>query len=286
MDIKAYDKQQILNYMSANGITGMVRDTVGGDTSGIYYQVINPGDPTKQIDYPDAISFVYAIKSFDNKFVADDTVANHYYGYAGHITPNGLMIGIHNDLKYKGAKVRFLIPSHLAYGTNGAGSGSKTITTGRIAGNQCLDYTVNLINNQQLYDDMVINNYMAANALTGYIKTESTVMPGNYYYYKITTPGTGTAKIDYNSSIYAQYNGRLLNGQVFDSNVTAAGALLQAPDLTTGAFETLEHATVGTVISVIIPSTLAFGTVGGSAAVVIPANACVRFEFTVISVTP
>jgi len=272
--------------MSANGITGMVRDTVGGDTSGIYYQVINPGDPTKQIDYPDAISFVYAIKSFDNKFVADDTVANHYYGFAGHITPNGLLVGIHNDLKYKGAKVRFLIPSHLAYGTNGAGSGSKTITTGRIAGNQCLDYTVNLINNQQLYDDMVINNYMTANALTGYIKTESVIVPGNFYYYKITTEGTGTDAITDNSTVTATYNGRLFNDQVFDNqHATTAYVFSDVSSLTTGVREALRKARVGTVISILVPSALAYGTSGGSGQVTIPANACLRFEFTITAVT-
>jgi len=39
-----------------------------------------------------------------------------------------------NLLKNKGGKIRLLIPSHLAYGTTGVGSGSSTVTNNRIAG--------------------------------------------------------------------------------------------------------------------------------------------------------
>lgn len=280
LDIKAYDKLQIQNYITSNGLSGMKPDTAVADSTGIYYQIINPGDPTKPIDYPDPISFVYTLKSFDGKFQAVDTVANHYYGYAGHVTPSGLMQGIRNILKYKGAKVRFLIPSHLAYGINGAGSGSSTLLNGRIAGNQCLDYTVNVISDQAQYDDLVINNYLAANSLTGYTKTASGL------YYKITTPGTGTAVITENSTVTVTYNGRLLNGVAFDYFTTAGGTEFDVAQLIKGVQEGLEHATVGTVISMILPSGLGYGTsTAGATYTTIPANACIRFEYTVIAIT-
>src|SRR5580692_5342487 len=88
LNIKQYDQQQITNYIAANGLTGMIRDTSGGDTTGIYYKIINPGNTAKPLDYPDSISFVYTLRSFDNKFIAPDTSINHYAGYVGHITPN------------------------------------------------------------------------------------------------------------------------------------------------------------------------------------------------------
>jgi FKBP-type peptidyl-prolyl cis-trans isomerase FkpA len=279
-DIKQYDQQQIQSYIAANGITGMQNDAALGDTTGIYYKIINQGTGPV-VDYPDAISFVYTLRSFDGKFVAADTVLNHYYGYLGHVSPNGLMLGIHNFLKNKGGKMRIVIPSHLAYGVSGVGSGSKTITTGRIAGNQCLDYTVELINNQSVYDDLVINSYLAANSLTGYTKTADGL------YYKITTPGTGTDPITYNSTISCTYTGTLLNGTIFDSNTVAPGATFNIPDLTAGAMEGIQHATVGTTISMLIPSALAYGTAGASgSAATVPANACLRFEFTVLTVSP
>jgi len=48
--------------------------------------------------------------SFDGKYVVEDTVLNHYFGYLGHVSPNGLMLGMRNLLKNKGGKIRLLIP--------------------------------------------------------------------------------------------------------------------------------------------------------------------------------
>jgi len=62
--------------------------------------------------------------------------------------------------------MRVLIPSHWLT-VKWCGTGSITLTNGRIGGNQCLDVTVNLIKNQGDYDQMVIKNYMTANNLTG-----------------------------------------------------------------------------------------------------------------------
>src|ERR1700759_3948566 len=90
VDIKTYDQQQITSYLAANGITNAQKDTVGGDTTGIYYQVLNTGNGAL-LSYPDSVAFVYNFRSFDGKFIASDTVLNHYDGYLGHVAPNGLM---------------------------------------------------------------------------------------------------------------------------------------------------------------------------------------------------
>src|ERR1700742_900009 len=185
IDIKQYDQQQIQNYIAANGITGMQRDLTNGDTTGIYYKIINPGDPTKPVVYPDSVNYVYTLQSFDGKFTSTDTVLNHYDSFLGHVVPNGLMLSIRNLLKYKGGKMRELIPSHLGYGERGAGSGSSTVANNKIGGNQCLDYTINLINNQTVYDAQVLKNYIAANHLTGF--TQLTTGPAAGMYYKIKT---------------------------------------------------------------------------------------------------
>ncbi len=76
----------------------MVRDTSGGDTTGIYYQVITPGKGAR-VNYTDNVSFVYTIYSFDGKYVSADTITNHYDEYLGHVSPNGLMLGICNGFQ-------------------------------------------------------------------------------------------------------------------------------------------------------------------------------------------
>jgi FKBP-type peptidyl-prolyl cis-trans isomerase FkpA len=277
-DIKQYDQQQIQNYIAANGITGMQRDLAGGDTTGIYYKILTPGTGA-EIDYPDTISYVYTIQSFDRKYAVNDTVLNHFFGYLGHVAPNGLMLAIRNDLKYRGGKMRVLVPSHLAYGTNGVGSGSSTVTNNRIAGNQCLDFTINLISRQDLYDDMVINNYINANGLTGYTK-----MPDGLWY-KITKQGTGNS-ITINSTITANYRLNLMNN-TFPNNDTTYVSLqtYSFGDLlgnVAGVAEGMQLAKGQGAISLIVPSRLAYGPGGNSG---IPANACLRWDFYNIAVT-
>ena len=128
LDIKQYDQQQIENYIAANGITGMVKDTVGGDTTGIYYKILTKGTGPV-LNYPTQVYFVYTIKSFDGKYTSVDTINNHFYDYVGHIKtdnlPAGLQLAMHNDLVNDGGTMRVLIPSHLAYGVNGSGSGKQ-----------------------------------------------------------------------------------------------------------------------------------------------------------------
>jgi FKBP-type peptidyl-prolyl cis-trans isomerase FkpA len=283
INIKQYDQQQITNFISSNHLTNMVKDTSGGDTTGIYYQLMSAGNTSEPaLDYPDSVSFVYTLATFDQKFEAQDTAVNHYAGFVGHIVPNGLMLSVRNILKHRGAKARVLIPSHLGFGLAGAGSGSKTITNGRIAGNQCLDYYVYVVDNQSGYDDIVIKNYMAHYNLTGYTEI------ANGVYYKITVPGTGISPITENSSITCTYTGYLMNGVIFDENIASTGsASFNIPDLTLGVAEALQRATAGADISIIVPSRMAYGSAGSSGSLAtVPSNACLRFDFSIATVTP
>src|SRR6185503_14444926 len=291
-DLKQYDQAQIENYISVHGLTGMKRDKTSGDTTGMYYQIINPGDsvyngtPIPRLDFPDKIAFVFSLRSFDGKYVQSDTIANHYDDYLGHITSNrlpaGLQLAIYNILKHRGGSMRLLIPSHLAYGVSGYGSGSILNTNTRIAGNQCLDYYVHVIgniptDNQATYDQLVIQNYMAANNLTGYTKVQSTTLPGNYYWYKIVTPGTApTDPITDNSSVTVTYTGQLFNGTLFDSAHNGTNSTtFTLGDLTAGSKDALEkYAAVGANISLLFPSALGYGEVPYGS---IPPNSCLRF---------
>ena len=262
----------------------MVKDTSGGDTTGIYYKIIvTPGTTDTLLTYASDVSFVFTLRSFDGKYASTDTIANHYQGYVGHVTedalPSGLQLALVNDLKYKGGSMRLLIPSRLAYGIGGYGSGSTEVASTHIAGNQCLDYYVHVIGNQATYDYTVIQNYLAANSLTSLYTLDSGV------YYRVTTKGTGTDAITDNSTIEISRNGRLLNGSVFDADFYGVDTTsVEVPNLPLGAQRTLRnHATKGTVISMIMPSYLGFGQSSGTN---LPVNSCLRYEYTVVDVSP
>jgi FKBP-type peptidyl-prolyl cis-trans isomerase FkpA len=303
--IKTYDQTQITNYIASNGLTGMIRDTSGGDTTGMYYKILKAGSGPN-LQYTDAVSIVFTLRSFDNKYISIDTINNHFYDYLGRIgttdkLPMGLELGILNILKQKGGSMQILIPSHLAYGVNGYGTGSIKNTNTRISGNQCLDYYVHVVaaltpgsttsqatffQDQGNYDDMVINNYIKANNLTGYTKVPSTLVPGSFYYYSVLSQGTGAAgSINQNSTLTYDDTGKLLNNVIIDSasNGSTPGTLALNSFIQGVQDGLSDHATVGAHVSYLFPSALAYGTGSQTG---IPVNSCLRFEFTVLTVTP
>ena len=277
VDIKTYDEDQMKSYISVHGITGMQRDT-----SGIYYKILTPGTGAV-LDYPDSVGFVYSINSFDGRYISDDTIANHYEDFLGHITlnghPSGLQMAMHNIANRLGTRVRLLIPSHLAYGVNGTGSGSSSLTNTRINGNQCLDYYINVPADQDAYDQLVIKNYMAANALT----SSMTKDPSGLWYI-ISKVGPGTVPITNNTTITATFTFSMLNPTkaIINQFNDGGGTSIDIPDLIPGMQIALKkYATAGTSMSILIPSKLATGKdIDGSA----PANSCVRYDINVVDV--
>lgn len=281
-DIKQYDQTQIQNYISANGITGMLRDTTDGDTTGIYYKILSQGSGTP-MDYSDQISFVFTVRSLDGKFISLDSLnANHFYGYLGHVSsslPKGVQIAIHNLIKYKGTAARVIVPSHLAYGVNGYGSGSSSNANTHIAGNQSLDYYINVVSNQEVYDDAIIKNYIKAKSLTGFTKTADGV------YIRVATAGTGSDQINADSYITCTYSGKCLNDVVFDSTSLqgATSSSFTVNGLVTGVQEGLKGQTAGSAVSIIIPSRFGYGTTGSGTS--IASNVVLYFDFTVATVS-
>lgn len=282
INIKQYDQQQIEAYMAANGLTDFTRDTSEGDSSGMYYKIFNKGTG-EPLEYSDQVSLVFTLRSFDGKYISSDTIANHYQNFLGHLTtgnlPKGLQMAIKNVLKYRDGSMRLLIPSNLAYGSRGFGSGSITNVNTRIAGNQSLDYYVHVINNQAEYDDLVIQNYFKNNNISGYTKTPSGL------YYKILVPGTSGSFINSETTVTATYVGTLLNNISFDeTSKTTANAFLMSNIIVDGVSEGLiGYAKEGTSISLIMPSRLGYGTTGATNTI-IAANCPLRFDYQVTKV--
>lgn len=297
LSFKQYDDQQIQQYISANGLTGMKRDLTGGDTTGIYYQILSQGTGDV-VDYPSEVSLVYTLKSFDGQYHKTDSILNHVYNYVGHIAqdtlPTGVQLAIINIMKNKGTRARVLIPSHLAFGVNGFGSGSSTSST-RIKGNQCLDYYINIVDNklkynadlerfegrQDSYDDISVAKYIANNNLTGYTKTASGL------YYKVVTQGSGN-KIGPQSVVDYLYTEALFNNHVVSSaDASSSDGVTATTDLTTeprkGIVEGLQGLQPGSKVSLIMPSRLAYGDLLYEGAAV-PYFSCLHYEISIVSV--
>jgi hypothetical protein len=301
LNIRQYDQQQIQNYIAANHLVGFVQDSTGGDTSGIYYKILQQPKTDTLLAYSDNISFVFSLKSFDGAYTSSDTIQNHYQGYLGHIVtdalPYGLELAIINDLKHYGGSMRILIPSRLAYGVSGYGTGSTQVASSHIAGNQCLDYYVHVINaqhdsatqiiaaqNQAAYDRTVINGYMASIALAGLYTYDNTIGA----YYRITTPPSIPNDITDNTTATVTYAGYLMDNIVFDDHSQPADTTsVNIPDLLPGVQRILKsHAGKGASLSMMIPSTLAYGINSASDLVSIPVNSPLRFDFTIYTVSP
>lgn len=292
-DIRAYDQEQIKKYIAANGLTDFTEDTTpdGTGTTGLHYKIISQGTGDT-LKYADSVSIVFTVKSFDGKYISADTINNHLVGLLGYFKspynlPQGLQLAIHNILRYKGSSMRVLIPSRLAYGVSGTGSGSASNTNTRIAGNQCLDYYVNVIGNQAAYDEKVITKYIATNNLTGFQKDPLG------YYYKIVTQGTGAeGAISEFSKLTLTYGGSLLNTFSFDYANYTTSVVYTPFDFYDGGFYAgkgveaikhalINHATKGTSLQLLIPSTLGLGS---TAATGIPPNSVLKFDFTVVGI--
>lgn len=297
INIKQYDDQQIKAYISSAGLTGMQRDLSGGDTTGIYYKILTQGTGVA-ISYPTIVSLVFTEKNFDGTYLATDTIINHVVNYVGHITQNNLPTGFElalvNILKNKGTRARVLVPSHLAYGIYGKGTGSSS-GTNRLEGNQSMDYYINIINDstyvdpisqlkvngQDIYDDISIKNYIAANNLSGY--TEITTGDYKGLWYKVEQAGTGAA-ITLTSVVNIQYTGFTFNGVQTDDAVNYDGGvgIDMSSEPLKGFVGGLLQVTPGAKLSLIMPSRLAYGKASFSA--YIPSYTCLRYEMNVLSV--
>ena len=123
------EQAAILAYASANGITGQLHST------GIYYQVTNPGSGTAPTPY-NKVFVTYTGKRMDGT-VFDSQSNSTLTGWTLGGLIQGWQIGL--QLIQKGGSIKLIIPSSLAYGCQGV--------TG-INGNSILYFDVTLVDVQ------------------------------------------------------------------------------------------------------------------------------------------
>ncbi len=277
--ITSFDTQTIQNYISTNGLK-----MTPGD-SGIYYQVIKPGDTGNPLTDTDIIYYSFTVKTLDGKFVSTDTVLNRVSNYVGvnlSTLPVGLQFGIKKYLQKRNGIIRLLIPSKQAYGVNTYKSSDGVIN---IPGNESLDYTVYLytVQNQLAYDTIQIRNYIKKNNLTGFRQTASGL------YYKIIDPGSGVDQIYSTSSVTLTYTKRLMIPQTTIETQTLSAYPISSFN-SPGFREGLQLLNSGGKMRMLIPSTIGYGsapasTTSGVYNYNVPPYSILDFDVSVTAVT-
>ena len=262
--VEVIDDRNVQEYIQLNKIN--MQQYQG---TGIYYQVVSPGTGL-EVQYSDKVPALITMRSLDGKYVSVDTfsIANRYYDFLGYYNLEPIRMGVKEVLKKSNGTIRMIIPSRLAFGRNGSGS---------IPGNASLDVTVRALDISKLvqYEDFTIKKYLESNSLTGFTKTTTGL------YYKIGQPGTGSP-ITIESTIVANYTGKLLNGTIFDRALAGSEATFKVNSLVNGWRQGIPLIKQGGSIRLIVPSTLGYGLEGSSPS--IPAFSVLDFEITVTDV--
>ena len=262
--IDVIDDRNIQEYIQKNKL-----NVLQYQQTGIYYEVLTPGTGPV-LDYSDMVPAIITTRSIDGTYASIDTfsASNRYYNFLGYFNPEAIRLGIKEVLKKSNGTIRMIIPSRLAFGRNGSGN---------IPGNVSIDMTIRVLDVSKIaaYEDFSIKSYLQTNSLTGFTKTSSGL------YYKIAQPGTGSP-ITVDSTVVANYTGKLLNGVVFDRAAPGSEATFPLKNLVQGWQEAIPLIKQGGSIRLLVPSSLAYGMQGSSPS--IPAFSALDFEINVTDV--
>ncbi len=117
----------VQKYITANNITGLTKTSTG-----LYYQIIDPGTGTEPISLSSTVTAIYSGKLTNGTVFDSNTSANPLAFALSDVIP-GWQEGI--PLIKKGGKIRLIIPPTLGYGPSGSGA---------IPGNSTLDFNIEL----------------------------------------------------------------------------------------------------------------------------------------------
>ena len=271
--IQNVDTAKITDFITRNNLTGMVRDSAN---TGYYYQIVTQGTGAELLKNTDSILYTGSFKGMENGITYFATASyynlNTLVGYTNSVSYNNDPYSVpairEVMLKMKrGGTARILLPSHLAFGRNGAGE---------IPSNENLDLTITTFpeSTQAQLDDRLIQDFVTSKGLT------MTKDPSGVWY-SVSAPGTGDVPITINSTIQTAYTGRFTDGTVFQTN---ADASFIVSETIAGWGKVIPgRLRKGGKMRMIIPSRLAYGQSGGSA---IPGNAILDFDIEILSITP
>ncbi|GAB1462760.1 FKBP-type peptidyl-prolyl cis-trans isomerase [Pedobacter sp.] len=269
--IESIDGAKIKDYIQKNNLQG-IKD----DPSGFYYQVVEEGTGNF-FKNSDMVFYHVTVKSLLNgtQYLKSDEYfnLNNYVGYLNSFYNGSLSTSSYNIPAIRtavlalkpGGIVRLFLPSHLAFGKNGAGV---------IPSNEIIEMIIETIpkTSQTEIDKERIEAFLSANNITATRHTSGV-------YYQVLTAGTGTDAIDEHSKLVVKYSGRLLDGTQFDSGDAFSTTLL---GVIKGWGEVIPLFVQGTKVRVFIPSELGYGTLGNGA--ILP-NSVLDFTIDITTVT-
>lgn len=256
--IETIDKRKIDEYIQKNNLQNVVPDGTGA-----YYQVIEEGTGDL-LTNTDLVYYNFDIQSLTGEVYQSSSAISNNASYVGYVNSPAAFRPVMLKVR-RGAKVRLIIPSYLAFGKNGSGN---------IPSNEVIISNLTIFGEttQAEVDDNRIKAFLTANNITATKHTSGV-------YYQVLTPGTGTDVIDEHSTLVVKYSGRLLDGTQFDSGDSFSTKLTE---VVTGWGEVIPLFKQGAKVRIFIPSGLGYGPPGRGA---IPSNAVLDFNIDITTVT-
>jgi FKBP-type peptidyl-prolyl cis-trans isomerase len=255
------EEETIKAYIKSNNLIGFIKDDTG-----FYYQIISPGTGI-DVEYSTFVSFSQKTTSINKTVNFENSIYIPISNYAGYVSP---IAWRETMIKAKkGAIIRIITPSYLAYGKNGFNT--------TIPGNAILDTKITIANDvdRPAYEDGLIQDFLSTNKITAQKDV-------NGIYYQILKTGTGISPTLL-STIKVAYIGRLLTGNIFDqAALTTPASFLLGSDLIQGWKLSIPTMKAGGKIRIFIPSRFGYGTEPRPG---IPVNSILDFDVELIEVT-
>lgn len=243
------DKNLILQYAIDNVLD------VQSSPSGIYYVMEKQGDGGAHPDVNSNITAHYHGTLLDGTIFDSSVDRGQPFTFQLGKVIKGWQEAI--PMLTKGGKGKFIIPSGLAYGAQGAGQ--------KIGPNSVLVFDIELIDfvdknaqkkKQAEADKALILEYLKSKNL----EAQSTA---SGIYYIIQEPGEGTEHPSLTSKVTTHYEGTLLDGTVFDSSIKRGEPIqFSLKQVIPGWQEAIPLLKKGGKGTFIIPSGLAYGSQG------------------------
>ena len=259
--LEQIEEETIAAYIKSNNLTGFTKDATG-----FYYQIITPGTG-EEVKYSTFISFSQKTTSINKTVNFENSIYIPITNYTGYVNPVSWRESMIKAKK--GAIIRIITPSYLAYGKNGF----NTV----IPGNAILDTKITIANDtdRPAYEDGLIRDFLTTNKITAQKDASG-------LYYQIITPGTGITPLA-TSTVKVAYIGRLLTGSIFDQATTATPLSIPLSSVIQGWKTGVPLIKAGGKIRLFIPSRFGYGTSGSGGS--IPPNAILDFDIELIEVT-
>lgn len=269
-DYSAADDATIQKYLSTNSISNAQKQQ-----SGLYYIPVLTNASAALPKAGEVVSVLYTGKLLDGTVFystsQNDNTPVSFQLLPGQVIP-GFAEGV--SLMHKGDKAIFLIPSGLAFGTNGSGT--------TVPPNSVVRFEVELVDinpNFAVPDDNLIQRYLAKTRITTAQKQAS----GLYIVPTVSNPSGMQAKAGTTASVL--YTGKLLDGTVFDASSQHGNApltfIVGSNNLISGFNEGVSLMRKGEKATLLIPSGLAYGATGSGP---IGPNTPIIFDIEVVDV--